>query len=819
MGRIKFLINGTQRNVYNAEIVREGERAIDISKLILPSNIQVEQNDVVEFLHDIIDLDNLVGAWTFEDHVKDESGNDLDGVGTNITYADNKNNYGRSAVFNGSDSKVSIAHNVLFNFGANEFSMLWRGYFYNEPLFYNNTTTTHSKSIGSDNSLDGDRLGIELLSGNIGIGHSITKISMYLSKTGTPTGNARIGVLDSNDNVKVTADLDVSTLTGSAVKNTITVNKVTLVEGDRIFIEFTGGNASDYINVHGVNEAMPTGFACDEDSPWSDTTFHPAWIFGDNGSVKETLVQKRSGASDGWKLYYKANGAIVFRIGTDEIVGTTGFADGQYHLIYVERRSDNTVELFVDNVSQGTVSSSFDVDTSSALVIGEDYDTTENFSKRCSQYRLYSDVLSSADKTRIHTKTMPVHVMWFGGVVWKTTKSITKKEAEIRSYGKQIGEIEVRGEIFSNTNPETIVQNMVDNNTDLDFVTGVASGLTLQRYVADGKLVDIITDMARLTNRVWTVDARKNFIFEESSAKTVPVTYTHGSNARIFETAEDDSELVNDLIVLGENKRYRSQETFSGDGSTVTFTLTNHPVSTRVVVGGVESIAQNDYIVDIELKQITFTVAPASGTDNILIDYEYEKPLYIRQIRQSSINTHGRRAKRLILPWIREYADGVRFVSSYLNVFSRVNTRMKCEVPTFEHRIKENNVVTFVNAVKSVNSQFLIKSEKWIYPEMITELNGGEFDFNEYEAKKQVLEKIHDLESALTSVKEIQDYEAAEETLGIVDTLNIGLVEEFNETIVITDAFDVTVTLVATYNQAFYSSTATASDDYVYGSV
>ena len=804
MVRAKILINNTQQTLYSGNIVREGERAVDISKIEVPSNVTINQNDDVKFMHDIIDLEYLIACYTFEDHVKDESGNSLDGSGTDITFGNNKNNYGRSAIFNGTSSFISVADNVAFDFSTGKFAFLWRGIFYSEPKIFNHIVTTNAQILSGTLI---SRIGLEIGSGNIGIGRDITKLTMYLSKNNTPTGTARIGIMDLNENVKSETELDVSTLTGSASEINFTIDSVTLEEGDVVYIEYTGGDNSDNVNVHGVDEVVASTFASYKNNPWSAITFNPAFVIGDNGSVDETLMSRRSSGTNGWKLKYNENGTITLRVLETEITSSTSFADGLYHLIYVTRTDAGGLELFIDNTSIGTDTETGDVDVSADLLIGKDYDSSEFYSKKCSQIRFYSQPLTAIEQTRIHTKVMPIHIMWFGGIVWKITKPISLKEAECKSYGKVIGEIEVRGQVFSNTSPEDIVENLISNNTDLTYIdSGSPSGQVLQRYVADGKLHDVIADMARLTNRTWKVDALKIFHFEDFSANTIPVTYTHGTNARVMETTDDDTELVNDLIVLGENKRYSSTELFSGDSSDTTFVVTNLPISTRVLVNGVEQRAEVDFTVDIELKTITFAVAPASGTDNVQIEYEYEKPLYVRQIRQSSIDEHGRRAKRLILPWIKEYADGVRFISSYLNVYSKVRTRMKVEVPTFEHRCRENDVVRIVNAVKAVNDQFLIKTIKWTYPSMVTTLDVGEFSFDEYEAKKQVLEKIHDIESSLTTSKEINEYEVAEETIGLSTALSIGLVEEFYETIVITDNFDVEVFLQGTYHQTHYGN-------------
>ena len=123
-----------------------------------------------------------------------------------------------------------------------------------------------------------------------------------------------------------------------------------------------------------------------------------------------------------------------------------------------------------------------------------------------------------------------------------------------------------------------------------------------------------------------------------------------------------------------------------------------------------------------------------------------------------------------------------------------------------EHRLKENDVVSLVNTIKGISSSFLVKGLKFKYPRVATILQTGEFTFDEQESRKQVLEKIHDLESALTVVKDIREYESAAETLALVDTLNIQVSEDFLETLAMTDVDSVTEIFRAVYSTANYST-------------
>lgn len=67
-------------------------------------------------------------------------------------------------------------------------------------------------------------------------------------------------------------------------------------------------------------------------------------------------------------------------------------------------------------------------------------------------------------------------------------------------------------------------------------------------------------------------------------------------------------------------------ETFSGDGTTTTFTLANafvKPGSETVTVGGVAQTRNTDYYITYIDGVIEFATAPATGTNNISVDYTH----------------------------------------------------------------------------------------------------------------------------------------------------------------------------------------------------
>ena len=507
-----------------------------------------------------------------------------------------------------------------------------------------------------------------------------------------------------------------------------------------------------------------------------------------SSTTKQYLITKRTTSSNGFgiSVNHTTAGDIAVELGGTTLVSTSaGFNDNSNHLIRVTRDSSNLVTLYVDKVSKGTATISGDLTTSAKLRVGRDESTTY-FTGSMDSVRLYKGTpVSTAQAEKVYNNRNPRTVMKFGGRVTKIEKQIINKKAKCFSFGKVLSEIEIRGDIYDNQTPEYIIEDLITNNTDLTYIgKGGSTGLILEKYIANGKLIDILRDFSALTGYIFYTNGLKEFVFEPNRFAEVDFTFTHGINATIYKTSYDDTEIVNDLIVLGENLRYRTVQTFSSTGG-VTYALNQGAVSTRVTVNGTEKEAEQDYNVDAIGKTITFTTAP-SGT--IVVEYEYEKPLYIRGTRQSSINQHGVHAKRLIMPWIKNRQDGVRFIQSYLNKFKDIRLNIKLQVPTLFNSIQENDIIYVKNTIKNIDSQFVVKGITWAYPSNITYLDLGEYSFDFLEIDKQVTEKLHDLEDAFTTNKEIREYESPEETLVIGDTVYQIVHEEFTETLNMPDS-------------------------------
>jgi len=540
-----------------------------------------------------------------------------------------------------------------------------------------------------------------------------------------------------------------------------------------------------------------------------------------SSTTEQFILSKRSSGTNGFALSVNAStaGDVKFYIGSDTITSSSsGFNDGDKHLIRIKRDSNNLVTMYVDDTSVGTVTSSYDPTDTNNMLIGKDYGGSF-FAGKLLRLRLYKDEnKSDFESTQIYTQINPRSVLKFGGFVTKIDLELSGKKITCQSYGKILAEKDVRGELYSSQTPEYIVGQLIQNNTDFSYNDrGVASGLTISNFIADGKLFDLISDFANYTNRIFYTTPAEEFFFEPVSFNDTGKQITHGSvGALVEKSAFDDSKLVNSVTLIGETQTYSTTESFSGNNSDTVFTLEFSATSLNVKISGVEKEPDGvDYEVDSLKKQITFNTPPASGTNNIVVEYNYERPLVIKGEKPSSIAQYGIHSKRFNLNWINNRNDGVRFVQSYLNRYSEVNQNVTVKFANPVLYLSENDVINVKNEFLGIDTGYVIKSIEWTYPQLNTELTVGEYRFDYFDNDKEIVKKIHDYESSLTQSKEIQDYESPEEILSLGDTVIMYVINEYAETLNITDTKNKFDKNVAYYGTGTYGSRTSGE---IYGS-
>ena len=567
------------------------------------------------------------------------------------------------------------------------------------------------------------------------------------------------------------------------------------------------------------------------------------WVKASSSCCDRTILSKSTSCTNGIK--FKLEGTICGGQGyTSSGFTATGFTDGTplqctftyrhngttllstidvtdccYHQFRVKRDANNLISLYVDNILQCSATDATDVTIETPLEIGTCVCRTCFYDGSLDSLRWYSGgTLTCNDSTRLFENINPISIDKFGGKVTKLKKELKSKRLVTQSFGKELAEVEVRPTLYNCRSPEFIVHDLIVNNTTFTSIPfNGKSGITITQYFADGKLFDIIDDLLSLFGATFYTTAQKLFFCALRSFTIKPNVFNHGCNTSIFDTKFDDTELVNCITILGENKRYQKIEIFCGDGCQTVFCLAEPPVSTRVEHPlGTELCAEVAFSFNPQLRTVTFECAPACGVGNILVAYEFERPLFMRSKNQASIDEFGIHAKRLVLPWIQTRADGISFMNGYLNRYKDVRKNLVIDHPFLLSSLRENDVVRVVSTIKEIDSTFVIKTLTWEYPDFQTILNVGEYSFDDFEFDKEINKKIHDLENAISTIKELRDFESLEEVLALTDVVSVGSVDiQLTECLSMTDAVAVTEIFDAVYDEMCCTTTYDGDDAYV----
>ena len=253
------------------------------------------------------------------------------------------------------------------------------------------------------------------------------------------------------------------------------------------------------------------------------------WTSTTNGHI----LDKRAGSyPNGYAISVNKGtaGDVVFKMGGTTILSSSnGYNDGNKHLIRVSRNSDNLVTLYVDGVSKGTATITYNGTNSNPLLIGkgDTHETGTLFQGNVFQTNVF-------DSTTVYAGSSAQN--FFNGKILRLRiYKGTPLDDEVSTIIK---------ESYEDKTPEHILNDLITNNTSFTFDDrSIASGLTVDKFIADGKLFDIIRDFASFTNRIFYTTPTKEFVFEPAEFNYIKnKTFTHGdSNVIINKKGFDDT--------------------------------------------------------------------------------------------------------------------------------------------------------------------------------------------------------------------------------------------------------------------------------------
>lgn len=258
------------------------------------------------------------------------------------------------------------------------------------------------------------------------------------------------------------------------------------------------------------------------------------------------------------------------------------------------------------------------------------------------------------------------------------TKLVTVYNWEILMKDKLVNQV------FESLSPEALIEQVVEANTDLVYSSTYASGLTIARYTARNKTVrQVVIDMLKqLPGVTYRVTNEKLLEIYSLGATTSTQTLTNGANVNINGGwGQDSAKQVTRLTLIGETQTPELVETFNGTGAQTAYTLQEIPTTIKVEYDSgsgfveqtltVEGQTSGDYTLNPDTKKITFAAAPATGTDNIRVTYNFTLNITVEQ--DSDITTqakYGIIEDEITRKFITDMNGARNYATEYLSRFS-----------------------------------------------------------------------------------------------------------------------------------------------------
>ena len=348
-------------------------------------------------------------------------------------------------------------------------------------------------------------------------------------------------------------------------------------------------------------------------------------------------------------------------------------------------------------------------------------------------------------------------------------------------------------------------------NADSTTVQDSGTVTTLQKYVCNH--ADPFERIGKLANSLgWALYYRADtdkVYFEPKNYTVNATTLTVGNNiVELPKWKYDKSQMINDLTLEGAVQSQPRKDTFNGNNSTVTFTLSSAEIPAfidvylsatknydttsyaseekKIGVPAGMTVGTFDYTFDLKNKSFTLlsgTLAP-TGTKNVLAQYAIETPNPVHRKDSASIAEYTIYKKTIPLTDVLNVDDAEARCQKILQKYSQpfVSGTIKVAVTDSTFRVGQGmNIIDNINS-PAVNGIMTIRkiTKKW--PGNFDEMEVGDAEWLPVEAQVNMLERLKRLEETLIGdtaiVNEIVDQQL---TIPIVPISRTVLVELVND--------------------------------------
>ena len=205
----------------------------------------------------------------------------------------------------------------------------------------------------------------------------------------------------------------------------------------------------------------------------------------------------------------------------------------------------------------------------------------------------------------------------------------------------------------------------------------------------------------------------------------------------------DSDGMVNKVEVIGRPLEDVRTETFSGDGVTTTFTLSETPLYTEVSIGGARQVlgvegstSDYDYTVKQHSREVIFRSAPASGSNNVSVTYGVYRPISIILEDSDSIDAYSPTdpvtGEKLPFEKSFKFDDVVTMEDAEKRaeeILSHLSQPLKSTIVEVEHpvsTIRAGMSIRFIDEINGIDDYFIVKEVVHQWPEPVDIVSIGQ---------------------------------------------------------------------------------------------
>lgn len=278
-------------------------------------------------------------------------------------------------------------------------------------------------------------------------------------------------------------------------------------------------------------------------------------------------------------------------------------------------------------------------------------------------------------------------------------------------------------ETYTSTTINAIIGDIITNYAPTFTTTNVDADVAVESVTFNRvSITQALQKLASLSNYSWYVDYDNDIHFFAKSTELAPFNITDTSANYVFdslEVSDDISQLRNRVFIEGgEAEGDARDEYFNGDGTKKFFKLSNKFARVpTVTVGGVSKTvgvdflddeADFDVLWDFDQTYLKFTAAPASGTNNILVNGIPLYSILVQVEDTASIAEYGLSEFTKTDRTIKSKQEAKDFAIAQLEAYS--SQISEGSFTTYTSGLRSGQTISITSTLRNVAEDFIIQS-------------------------------------------------------------------------------------------------------------